>query len=365
MAKPMPTDKMKLALTLLLEELINQKVLTKEDLMETYGKDAENNPILVHEHIVMELMHELEKNNRQYSVDDLHEHSTQHELTLQLIAGFIKTKVKDFKFDHTIFSTPTKEFEKDKEKLKERLELNLLNLLTVLNELTPKPENKLKPDQLKFLAKNMANDLSNQTLRYTKVSDNKNVLDTFSTFMMMLLSGLTKSLKNLYGGIDPRFTGGINTPVLTALGNLMGIVDYNGVQATSEAFIDAQNRFDALPDPFGMENAIRQRLNIIFEPQKNTQESRITQLLDVAGVFTSVLEREGAGSAVPGVVAARSRRRSPPVSRADGLGRVAVGDAGRRIRRREADRERRDVPAGRAGRPSPGSPSSEARSRRT
>lgn len=72
---------------------------------------------------------------------------------------------------------------------------------------------------------------------------------------------LALALENLYGGIDPRIAGGFDHPVFMEHGNVAGIADTSGNNATSTSSLDNQNNFDNKADPLGMKNTVRERMD--------------------------------------------------------------------------------------------------------
>lgn len=120
------------------------------------------------------------------------------------------------------------------------------------------PAKKLTEEEIEALAERMARNIDAFKLLPADMEalhQDPSVIDTVAEIF-------SASLRNLYGGVDPRFPGSLVSPVVSIIGNLYGIVDPIADNAESLAFIDISNRPDPGPlgDPSGAQNEIRIRL---------------------------------------------------------------------------------------------------------
>lgn len=203
-------------------------------------------------HLVKQVAEQLKDAN--LKKDDLKDKNIQKALSLSLIAEHIGSKNKKYKFNYRILFD--KELSDDQDKFKLTLKNELKKLLLELNKLNP--QKKFTEKAIDDLCEKLARDL---TKKFWAKSSQKCIAEN-NTAVDATAELLGLALKNLYG-VDPRFAGGQAIPVLNIIGNLTGIVQYQAHAGTSNAFIDELNRFDTKPDPLGIENSIRLRLDQI------------------------------------------------------------------------------------------------------
>lgn len=178
----------------------------------------------------------------------------QKSLSLCILSAAIADRNPNFKFDYvSLFQEKN-----DPEEMKKELTEQLIILLTESNKLNPK--NQFTPKAIRQLAETFALKLTHQFMQEKQNSpaENNQIVD-------VLAEMFSASLRNLFGGIDPRVAGGQIVPVMTIVGNLAGIVNVSGGHETSNAFIDEQNRFDGHADPLGIENSVRIRFAAITQ----------------------------------------------------------------------------------------------------
>jgi hypothetical protein len=123
-------------------------------------------------------------------------------------------------------------------KLQKQLQEMLEKALTALNALSD-PKKQLKPDEIKQLAKTLAERMLSQLVPANK-KEEKNEAKKDSTDV-----GLAALLNNLYG------------PAVVIIGNLYGIPNITQGLGTAMNFMNEQNRFDSdRPDYSGIENKV-------------------------------------------------------------------------------------------------------------
>jgi hypothetical protein len=155
----------------------------------------------------------------------------QKTLALALTAVVASHMDPTFKFKlHLLFM--------DKDKV-DKLELKkeIKRLLVLLNNQSPHPENDAMLDQL--AEKIIAKLISTHKFSIAEDDENLKVLDKL----------MSEFLRNMFGGIDPRYTGEPAVPLARLVGNLAGLVDM-GPGFSPTAMIDQNKRIGG-PDYTG------------------------------------------------------------------------------------------------------------------
>jgi hypothetical protein len=136
-------------------------------------------------------------------------------------------------------------------------------LLTALNALVPDPAKRLTPAAINSQAEKLAVLCKDNPEK--SLADNMVALNAVSFLLDLCKAASAKDpLNDTLGALfsrDPRVLGGPARVVGYNPGNLSGIVDQGGDNATSLAFIDVLNKFDGGPDPLGIKNTIRMLLD--------------------------------------------------------------------------------------------------------
>ena len=179
------------------------------------------------------------------SLEQLKDRKFQKILSVCLMAEGLKQHKPEYNLDYKKLLDPLLKLKP--EALKKELKTLFEKLLQDINKLTPEGK-RLKPKELEAFA----NKLANEACREDKHAlENDNLVNTMGEVF-------TEALRNLFGGTDPRVTGGHLMPVLQIAGNLFGIADQQGGNVLSNAFIDETNRFDAgKADYTGAENSVK------------------------------------------------------------------------------------------------------------
>ena len=181
---------------------------------------------------------------------DLRDSATRQKLCLALVSESVSQKL--FPDGNNPNFDCKKLLELDDKKLKEELKKEFL---TVINVFQPDEDKKFSPQAIDELAEKCSEKLTEMVEKIKEMDKEfKPMKDPAPD------DPYTRALENLFGGIDPHKTGGIQSLVTQIVGNMAGIVDQNGDNALSNSFLDSVNRYDAKPDPLGIENAIKVRL---------------------------------------------------------------------------------------------------------
>lgn len=197
---------------------------------------------------------------------DLRNPSLQMALKLSLISEFVGIKYPDMTFNYKMLFQNN--FDANKPQLEKELKQELSKLLTTLNKLNPKLQysNDFVDELSKKLAQNITNNFFAQT-EQKALAENEVAVGVFAEMFTPLQQtaeekALEASYRSYFGGIDPRYPGGVMMAVTTVLGNLAGLVDPVANQG-SGTFLDQLNEFSEKGDPNGTKNSIRTRLKAI------------------------------------------------------------------------------------------------------
>lgn len=269
-------------LDLILQQLQENGMLPKNISEREKGKIIEN---------VIETL----SNYQELSLDDIKKPQVKNALCLSLVSEYVGLKNPNHKFEYGMLFDQNLVLRKD---IQSKLEVGIKNLLNELNNTTPTPEGKLQPEIINKMAINIANDLTNQYLKQEnndQLLENKSLFKTLGELFTGILCGfadspLTESLRNLHGGIDPRVTGGVLSPVRYAAGNLAGIVDYVATP-NDQSFLGKSSGYNpGDPDPLGIENAIHNRISSISSVPANKETSLLDDVLNA--VYEQVAAKE-------------------------------------------------------------------------
>lgn len=235
------------------------KMLNKNELIEVlellFNRMQENGmlpPTIENKQALIEEVANQIDSNFEIEKQALRNPAIQKSLSLCILSAAIAGKNPNFKFDYvSLFQEKN-----NPDEMKKELTAQLVILFTEANKLNPK--NQFTPKAILALAEVVALELTNQFMKEDQhcPAENNDIVD-------VLAETFTSSLRSLFGGIDPRVAGGQIMPVLTIIGNLTGIVNLSSGHATSNAFMDEQNRFNGHADPLGIENSVRIRLGAI------------------------------------------------------------------------------------------------------
>lgn len=204
--------------------------------------------------------------NTSIDKEDLHKTEIKNALSVALMSEIVADKNKELELDYTILFKNFRDT--PKEEVKEEFKHELKKFLMTYNK-------QFLDDKLSEKEIDKAVDKITDNLSKTENEDSKCLAESPQA-TDLLAETLSAGLRNLFGGIDPRFPGSQMSNVTSIVGNMAAIPDQHGANATSNAFIDEQNRFDGKADSLGIENSVRNRLDALSDTiEENLSEEGI------------------------------------------------------------------------------------------